>query len=154
MHGAAYSFSLYTGMDYKSKMKPFSIDLGRICEMRNIAIITGATGGLGKTFTKHLIDHVDEVWAIGRNIDKLKSLEELHGEKIKSFSVDLSNIDNLDCLKNELSKKEYSVKYLINNAGTGRMAQSTDFTDMEIQSHINTHNTAVASGHNVIPVLC
>lgn len=112
--------------------------------MKNIAIITGATGGLGKSFMKHLVGNVDEVWAIGRNIDKLKSLKKSHGDKIKVFSIDLSDINNLDYIRNELSNKEYVVKYLINNAGTGRMAPSTDFTDLDIQSHIHTHNTALA----------
>lgn len=37
--------------------------------MKNIAIITGATGGLGKSFTKQLIESVDEVWAIGRSVE-------------------------------------------------------------------------------------
>ena len=38
--------------------------------MKNIAIITGAAGGLGKAFTKQLIESVDEVWAIGRSLEK------------------------------------------------------------------------------------
>ncbi len=112
--------------------------------MKNIAIITGATGGLGKSFTKQLIDSVDEVWAIGRSVEKLNKLKEEFGEKIRTFSVDLSDISNLNCIKEELSSGEYIVKYLVNSAGIGRMAVSTDFTDQEIQSHINTHNTSVA----------
>lgn len=112
--------------------------------MKNIAIITGAAGGLGKAFTKQLIESVDEVWAIGRSLEKLNKLEEELGERIRSFSVDLSDIENLNCIREELSNGRFVVKYLINNAGTGRMAVSTDFTDREIQSHINTHNTSVA----------
>lgn len=112
--------------------------------MKKIAIITGATGGLGRSFTKQLIECVDEVWAIGRSIEKLNKLEEEFGEKIRSFSIDLSDITNLNCLREELNNGKYKVQYLVNNAGTGRMAVSTDFSDQEIQSHINTHNTSVA----------
>lgn len=112
--------------------------------MKNIAIITGATGGLGRSFSRQLINAVDEVWAIGRSIEKLIKLEEELGERIKSFSIDLSDIRNLDGIKNELRSGNYNVKYLVNNAGTGRMAASTDFTDAEIQSHISTHNTSIA----------
>ncbi len=112
--------------------------------MKSLAIITGATGGLGKAFTKHLIDEVDEVWAIGRNIEKLNNLKEMFGAKIKRYSVDLSDIANLDIIKNELDKDEYTVKYLVNNAGSGRMAPSSDFSAQEIASHINTHNTSMA----------
>lgn len=112
--------------------------------MSDIAIITGATGGLGKSFVKYLIDEVEEVWAIGRNMDKLKNLEKEFGEKIKSFSIDLSDIGKLDSIRQKLSQGGYRIKYLVNNAGSGRMAVSTDFSAQEIQSHINTHNTSVA----------
>lgn len=111
--------------------------------MKSVAIITGATGGLGRAFVKYLIDEVDEVWAVGRNKEKLKTLEEESGEKIKGLSVDLSDIANLESIKCELKNREYIIKYLVNNAGTGRMAASTDFSAREIQSHINTHNTSV-----------
>ena len=39
-------FWVYNGR----RFKPFSIDLGWICEMKNIAIITGATGELGNVY--------------------------------------------------------------------------------------------------------
>lgn len=55
--------------------------------MKNIAIITGAAGGLGKAFTKQLIESVDEVWAIGRSLEKLNKLEEELGERIRSFRL-------------------------------------------------------------------
>ncbi|MBD5460810.1 MAG: SDR family NAD(P)-dependent oxidoreductase [Lachnospiraceae bacterium] len=112
--------------------------------MKNLAIITGASGGLGKAFTKYLIDEVDEVWAIGRNREKLNSLKETFGVKIRDYSVDLSNTANLEIIKRELNKEEYSIKYLVNNAGSGRMARSTDFSAQDIESHINTHNTSMA----------
>lgn len=110
---------------------------------KTIAIITRATGGLGKAFTKHLITDVDEVWAIGRNIEKLNALKDSFGKKIKGYSVDLSNITNLEGIKLRLSDGAYMVKYLVNNAGTGRMAPSTDFSEEEIVSHINIHNTSM-----------
>ena len=44
--------------------------------MKNIAIITGATGGFGREFIKLLLkkDNVDEIWAIARNNDKFAEL--------------------------------------------------------------------------------
>lgn len=112
--------------------------------MKNLAIITGASGGLGKAFTKYLIYEVDEVWAIGRNSEKLNNLKETFGAKIKGYSVDLSDISNLEIIKHELDKGEYAIKYLVNNAGSGRMAYSTDFSVQEIAHHIHTHNTSMA----------
>lgn len=118
-------------------------------DMCSVAIITGATGGLGKSFVKYIMDEVDEVWAIGRNVKKLEGLKETFGDKIKYFSIDLSEIGNLDLIRQELSSGKYKVTYLVNNAGSGRMAASTDFSDQEIQGHINTHNTSIAIMCNI-----
>lgn len=112
--------------------------------MKSLAIITGASGGLGKSFTKYLIGEVDEVWAIGRNHEKLDRLKETFGEKIRGFSVDLSDPGNPEIIRSALEKEECAVKYLVNNAGSGKMARSTDFSAQEIASHINTHNTSMA----------
>lgn len=112
--------------------------------MKTLAIITGATGGLGKAFTKEIKDEVDEVWAICRNEEKLKRLEQEFGAGVKGLSVDLSEMANLEIVSKKLDGQDYTIKYLVNNAGTGRMAPSTDFSAKEIESHIHTHNTAVA----------
>ena len=44
--------------------------------MKRIAVVTGATGGIGGVFVKRicLMDDIEEVWAIGRNKDKLERL--------------------------------------------------------------------------------
>lgn len=112
--------------------------------MRNIAIITGATGGLGREFARQLLSEVDEVWAIARNEEKLANLRKELGEKVIGYSVDLSEMSNLETIQARLETKKYLVKYLVNNAGTGRMAPSVDFSPNEIRNHIATHNTSMA----------
>lgn len=40
--------------------------------MKKIAILTGATGGLGREFLKQIMNEdLDEVWAVARNRQKL-----------------------------------------------------------------------------------
>lgn len=110
--------------------------------MKTTAIITGAAGGLGSEFTKQLYNEVDEIWAIGRNVAKLDALRESLGEKVRGFSVDLSDPDNLSVISDELEKGGCEVKWLINNAGSGRMARSDKLSAGEIAAHINTHDTS------------
>ena len=47
--------------------------------MKNIAIVTGASSGLGKEFVKLLINdkNFDEIFVLARNQDKLNELKEL-----------------------------------------------------------------------------
>ena len=43
---------------------------------KRIAIITGASGGIGREFTRLMVrENVDEIWAIARNQTKLVALK-------------------------------------------------------------------------------
>ena len=112
--------------------------------MKTVAIITGASGGLGREFTRELYNEADEIWAIGRNTAKLTALRDELGDKIRGFSVDFSAPENLSAVSDELAAGEYEVRYLVNNAGSGRMARSDKLTADEIAAHINTHDTSAA----------
>ncbi|MCI5713091.1 MAG: SDR family NAD(P)-dependent oxidoreductase [Lachnospiraceae bacterium] len=42
---------------------------------KRIAIITGATGGIGREFTRLLVEEdIDEVWTVARNEKKLEEV--------------------------------------------------------------------------------
>ncbi len=46
--------------------------------MKKIAILTGATGGLGREFLKNILnEEIDKVWAIARNEQRLSFKGEL-----------------------------------------------------------------------------
>ena len=54
-----------------------------------IAIVTGATGGIGSEITKYLIDAGYFVIALGRDENKLKTLLENNTDNsIKTYSLD------------------------------------------------------------------
>ena len=70
--------------------------------MKRIAIVTGASSGLGKEFTKQISsplfnkDSFDEIWIIARREDKLRELEkEINIDKklVKSVPLDISGIE-------------------------------------------------------------
>ena len=44
--------------------------------MKNIAIVTGASSGIGREFVKLLLKRteIDEIWIIARNADRLQSM--------------------------------------------------------------------------------
>ena len=65
--------------------------------MEKIAIITGATGGLGKAFIKELLkENLDSIWAVGRNKDKLDKLKSEFKDIIFPIECDLTNIDDFN----------------------------------------------------------
>ncbi|SEQ63421.1 hypothetical protein SAMN04487977_10768 [Treponema bryantii] len=124
--------------------------------MKKIAIITGASGGLGKEFVSRLISEVDELWAIGRNVSKLEALKNENGsqgEKIIPLQMDLSDIKSFDILSSKLHSENETdgieISWLINNAGAGRFGPSKDFSTEELNVSITCHCTAIASICNI-----
>lgn len=111
--------------------------------MKKIAIITGAAGGIGQEFIKILVkEPVDEIWAIGRNEERLNALREQFGEKIIPLCRDLIEERDLLSINELLLKAKPSISYLINNAGIARMAASSDFSSEEIRNTIELNCTA------------
>lgn len=106
--------------------------------MKRIAIVTGATGGIGQEFIRQLVDcGLDEIWAAARSADKLNALRESYGEKIVPVQADLSEMSGINTISSMLEEQKPVVRYLINNAGLAKMAACRDFTLDEINSTID-----------------
>lgn len=119
---------------------------------KQIAIITGAAGGLGKEFVRQVIDDVDELWAVGRNVAKLEGLKSEFGSKIVPLQIDLSDAKSFSKLSVKLHEEEKNaiqIRWLINNAGAGRFGASKDFTTEEISISVTTHCAAIAAFCNI-----
>lgn len=115
--------------------------------MKKIAIITGATGGLGREFI-HLIknenENVDEIWAIARNEVKLENLKKEMGNQLVIVCKDLAKKEDLDYIKALLMDEKPQIEYLINNAGVGKMGHYDEFSIEEIEATIAINCNAVA----------
>lgn len=108
--------------------------------MKKIVILTGATGGLGREFLKEILkEDIDEVWAIARNEQKLLELRKEQGERVIPISIDLSDMQGLEQIKDMLEEKKPQVAYLINNAGLAKIGRYNDFSIEEIDKTINVN---------------
>lgn len=106
--------------------------------MKRIAILTGATGGLGKEFVKLLLkEELDEIWAIARNENRLLQMKEQYGNRIVPVSVDLSETEGITKVKDMLTEQAPYIEYLINNAGIAKMGKYNEFSVEEIDKTIN-----------------
>ena len=81
------------------------------------ALITGASGGIGKEIAKVLIKHNAQVCISGRNLDELNALKELLGEKCHVVTCDLSKKDEIIELIKKTDEILGHIDILINNAG-------------------------------------
>ncbi len=90
----------------------------------NIAVITGASSGLGKEFVKEVHTsrpEIEEIWVIARRADRLEELKQTLGEKIRPLALDITNPEDVDKYKRLLEETRAKVSLLINNAGFGKL---------------------------------
>ncbi len=86
----------------------------------NIAIVTGASSGMGREFVMQLSEYVqvDEIWAIARREDALKALQA--SVPVRPIALDLLDNASFDTFAKLLETEKPNVKLLVNNAGFGK----------------------------------
>lgn len=91
--------------------------------MKTIALVTGASSGIGREFVRQIAKaypSLQEIWLIARNKQALESLkEELPGIRFRIFPLDLSRHTALEELETSLREEHPCIRLLINSAGWG-----------------------------------
>ena len=119
--------------------------------MKNVAIITGASSGLGEEFTKQisLKNDYDEIWIIARRKENLDALRNKINQSknfklVRSVPMDISGQKGVESFKNFLQKEDQAlrkiesgieIKLLINNAGFGTygpFAETSPVREMDL----------------------
>ena len=86
----------------------------------NIAIITGASSGMGREFVLQLSKYVnvDEIWAIARREDALKTIKAVAA--VRPIPLDLCDEASFSRFADLLAAEKPNVKLLVNAAGFGK----------------------------------
>ena len=95
--------------------------------MKSVALITGASYGIGAEFARVFAADRHDVVLTARSGEKLEALAaELrvkNGIEVSVIVADLARPDAVALIIEELKKREISVDYLINNAGFGNYGE-------------------------------
>ena len=88
----------------------------------NIAIVTGASSGMGREFVRQLSDwvRVDEIWAIARRADALEELKKETAVPVRPVSLDLLKEESFETLQAMLEAEKPTISLLVNAAGFGK----------------------------------
>ena len=88
----------------------------------NIAIVTGASSGMGREFVLQLSNYVqvDEIWVIARREAALESLKDEVSVKIRPIALDLCQESSFDTIAQLLEAEKPNIKLLVNAAGFGK----------------------------------
>ena len=87
-----------------------------------IAIVTGASSGMGREFVTQLSAwvQVDEIWAIARRTDALEELKQESAVPVRPLSMDLLKEESFQVLEAMLAEEKPDIKLLVNAAGFGK----------------------------------
>ena len=112
-------------------------------DMGKIAIVTGATSGIGKEFSKRLAMMGYDLIVVGRREEVLKkvakNIEKRYCVNVEVKILDLSHEDRLNEFISFINKQD-DIEYLVNNAGHGAI---DTFTRDNIENQVEMINVHI-----------
>ncbi|MFA5527213.1 MAG: SDR family NAD(P)-dependent oxidoreductase [Peptostreptococcales bacterium] len=98
-----------------------------------IAIITGASSGLGRAFAIQIAKtrEVDELWVIARREERLRELASNIPIAVRPLAFDLGHTGSIKEIERLLDEEKPDVRYLVNAAGFGKFGNYNDLTHEE-----------------------
>ena len=122
----------------------------------SVAIITGASGGIGSEFARQLnkLGLIDEFWFVARSEDKMNKLADELGVKAKIIGADLTSEDGVNKVREALETEKPEVKFLINASGFGNFGAFDELTEKEVVEMIDLNVKAlVLLTHMTVPYI-
>lgn len=112
----------------------------------NIAIITGASSGMGREFARQLdgcLGKTDEIWLLARSKEALETLEGSMRIKTRVIAIDLTDDISLKQLEEVLAIQNPRITVLVNCAGVGIHAPFARLRREEIDAMIQLNIVAL-----------
>ena len=94
--------------------------------MNKIALITGASSGIGRDFARNLASKGYNLIIVSRDEKKLEELKKDLKVEVTVIPMDLSDSENCKQLHEEVKNKFGNIDILINNAGFGEFGFFTE----------------------------
>ena len=125
---------------------------------KKIAIITGASSGLGQEFVRQIDadpeESFDEIWVIARRRERLEALQEGVRVPIRAIPLDLTLPASIDQISSLLAEENPFVGLLINAAGFGKIGSYQDISRNDIDRMIDLNcRAAVDMTQAVLPFM-
>ncbi len=94
----------------------------------NVAIVTGASSGMGREFVLQLGQYVkvDEIWVIARREQALESLKSQVDTPIRPIPLDLAEEESFLKYQELLEQEQPDITLLVNAAGFGKFGDLQD----------------------------
>lgn len=118
----------------------------RLCCYMNIAIITGASSGMGLEFARQLDDKLgktDEIWLLARRKEPMEELARAMDSKTRTIVIDITNEKEMKQFAEVLAIQNPKITVLVNCAGVGSHGLFRRQTEEEIADMVNLNIVAL-----------
>ena len=113
---------------------------------KNVALVTGASSGIGAVYADRLAARGYDLILVARRADRLEALcaqlSKAHGIKAEAISADLTKDQDLARIETLLATNG-DVRVLVNNAGIARLSPAAQTSADDAQSQIALNITAL-----------
>lgn len=104
-----------------------------------VAIVTGASSGIGAEFSRMLTKNGAIVYGLARSKDKLKKLQDELGKNFHPVEMDITKADKLEAWTEDTFGPSHLPDILINNAGVAYFANVEELKLKEWETMINVN---------------
>jgi NADP-dependent 3-hydroxy acid dehydrogenase YdfG len=105
-----------------------------------VAVVTGASSGLGRHFSEHLIDRGAQVFGLARSLDTLNTLRDELGDAFHPVRCDVRDEGAVATAFDTVMDARGRIDVLINNAGLGQFGpvdeMDTDTWDVQQDTNV------------------
>ena len=91
-----------------------------------VAVVTGASSGLGRAFAEALVEAGAVVFGLARSIDRLNEIRDRIGERFHPMGCDVADAAAVEHAFQQVEAEAGRLDVLINNAGLGRFGNVAD----------------------------
>lgn len=119
-----------------------------------VAVVTGASRGLGEHFSRQLVEKGVTVFGLARNEGDLNRVRKNLGEQFHPVVCDVTDPDSVGQAFSTVRESADSLDILINNAGLGRFGGVSDLSldDWNLQIDVNLKGAHYCA-REVVPVM-
>ncbi len=105
-----------------------------------IALVTGASSGLGREFARQLDREsgleLDELWVIARRENRLAELKLCCAHPVRPLPMDLTRRESIEELKALLERERPEISVLVCAAGLGKIGRTWEISDRDNEAMI------------------
>jgi len=117
-------------------------------------VVTGASAGLGRRFSRDLVGGGARVFGLARRTDRLGALEEELGDAFVGLECDVADEDSVDNAFARIVEESGRIDGLINNAGFGRFGPIDEMSarDFDLLLKVNVRGIFLCT-RRAVPVM-